>query len=148
MPEPMTFSDAAYKLLKESGEPRHYRWIAEEALRQGLIKSHGKTPESTMYVAIADEIHNEVPGIRPSRFIKTGRGMFGLAEWQAETRPNQSKKSETEQRYFVFIVNDAQGVSQRLPARKIYDQLMKIQAWGIGERTPYRKDLRKGSRRR
>jgi len=144
--EPMIFSDAAYRLLKESGEPRHYRWITEEALRQGLIKSHGKTPESTMYVAIADEIHNEVPGVRPSRFIKTGRGMFGLAEWQAETRLDQPKKSETEQRYFVFIVNDAQGVSQRLSARKIYDQLMQIQVWGIGERTPYRKDLRKGSR--
>ena len=146
MTEPMIFSDAAYKLLKESGEPRHYRWITEEALRQRLIKSHGKTPESTMYVAIADEIHNEIPGVRPSRFVKTGRGMFGLAEWQAETRLNQPKKSEIEQRYFVFIVNDAQGVSQRLSARKIYDQLMKIQAWGIGERTPYRKDLRKGSR--
>jgi len=142
----MIFSDAAYKLLKESGEPRHYRWITEEALRQELIKSHGKTPEGTMYVAIADEIHNEVPGVRPSRFMKTGRGMFGLAEWQAETKPNRPKKSETEERYFVFIVNDAQGVSQRLPARKIYDQLMKTCAWGIGERTPYRKDLRKGSR--
>ena len=142
----MTFGDTAYKLLKESGKPRHYRWITEEALRQGLIKSRGKTPESTMYVTIADEIHNEVPGVKPSRFVKTGRGMFGLAEWQAETERNQPKKPETEQRYFVFIVNDAQGVSQRLPARKIYDQLMKVRAWGIGERTPYRKDLRKGSR--
>ena len=32
MTEPMTFSDAAYKLLKESGEPRHYRWIARRKL--------------------------------------------------------------------------------------------------------------------
>jgi hypothetical protein len=142
----MTFADAAYRLLKESGKPRHYRWITEQAMRKGLIKSRGKTPEGTMYVAITDEIRNEIPGVRPSRFVKTGRGMFGLAEWQSDTEGKAPKKPEAEQRYFVFIVNDAQGVSGRLPARKIYDQLMKIRAWGIGERTPYRKNLRKGSR--
>lgn len=146
MDESMTFANAAYKLLLESGEPRHYRWLAEEAIRRQWIATSGKTPEATMCAVIHTEINNEIPGKRPSRFVKTGRGMFGLAEWQVETKTAPPKKSIAEQLYFVFIVNDAQGTHGRMPAREIYDQLMKLQGWGIGQRTPYRKDLRDGSR--
>ena len=146
MGKSMTFADAAYKLLIESDEPRHYRWIAEEAIRRRWISTSGKTPEATMYAVLHTEIKSEIPGKRPSRFVKTGRGMFGLAEWQVETQSSPSKKSSAEQRYFVFIVNDAQGTHGRMSAREIYDQLMKLQGWGIGQRTPYRKDLRDGSR--
>ena len=142
----MSFADAAFELLKESGKPRHYRWLTEESLKRDLIETSGKTPEATMYTSIFGEIKNAVPGKRPSRFVKTGRGMFGLAEWQVETTDRPAKRVEPGQRYFVFIVNDAQGVHGRMPAREIYEQLMKIGAWGIGERTPYRKELCKGSR--
>ena len=105
----LTFADAAYKLLLESGEPRHYRWLAEEAIRRQWIATSGRTPEATMYAVIHTEINNEIPGKRPSRFVKTGRAMFGLAEWQVEAKTPPSKKSIAEQLYFVFIVNDAQG---------------------------------------
>lgn len=142
----MTFADSAYKLLLESGEPRHYRWIAEEAIRRGWISTSGKTPEATMYAVIHTEIKNEIPSKRPSRFVKAARGMFGLAEWLVETKPAPPKVARAEQRYFVFIVNDAQGVRDRMPARQIYEELMKLAGWGIGERTPGRKDLREGSR--
>ena len=141
MAESMTFADAAYKLLAESGEPRHYRWLAEEAIRREWITTGGKTPEATMYAVIHTEIKNEVPGKQPSRFVKTGRGMFGLAEWQAETGGAPSKTPTAEQRYFVFIVNDALGTEGRMPARQIYDGLMKLAGWGIGQRTPYRLSL-------
>jgi len=142
----MTFADAAYKLLLESGEPRHYRWLAEEAIRRECITTGGKTPEATMYAVIHTEIKNEIPGKRPSRFVKTGRGMFGLAEWGIEPEPGPGKPASVDQRYFIFIVNDAQGVQGRMPARQIHDALMKLAGWGIGQRTPYRKDLRSGSR--
>jgi hypothetical protein len=142
----MSFTDAAYELLKESGEPRHYRWLAEEAIRRGLIVTKGKTPEATMYTSLFTEISNAKPGRKLSRFVKTGRGMFGLAEWQSEREVIAPKKPEVDQLYFVFIVNDAQGVSGKLPACRIYEQLMKIQAWGIGERTPSRKELQEGNR--
>ena len=144
MAESMTFADAAYSLLAESGEPRHYRWLTEEALRRGWISTSGKTPEATMYAVIHTEIKNEIRGKQPSRFVKTGRGMFGLAEWQVETARPAPSEVEADQRYFVFIVNDAQGVQGRMPARLIYDELMKLAGWGIGQRTPYRKDLRSG----
>jgi len=99
-----------------------------------------------MYAVIHTEIKNEIPGKRPSRFVKTGRGMFGLAEWQAEKEATPSKTASAEQRYFVFIVNDAQGSHGRMQARQIYDELMSLTGWGIGQRTPYRKDLCQGSR--
>jgi len=146
MDESMTFADAAYQLLEESSEPRHYRWLTEEARRRGWITTAGRTPEATMYAVLYAEIKNEVPGKTPSRFIRTGRGMFGLAEWQSEQRAEQSRGEATEQRYFVFIVNEGQGVQGKLPARQIYERLMRLGVWGIGERTPYRKELRKGSR--
>jgi len=146
MAKAMTFTDAAYQLLKESREPRHYRWLTEEALKRGFIVTEGKTPPDTMYASIFMEIKNDIPGKQSSRFVKTGRGMFALAEWQAETERTTPKKPEAERRYFVFIVNEGQGVHAKLPARQIYEHLMRLGAWGIGERTPYRKELRKGSR--
>lgn len=146
MAKAMTFTDAAYQLLHESGEPRHYRWLTEEALKRGLIVTEGKTPPDTMYASIFMEIKNDIPGKQSSRFVKTGRGMFGLAEWQAETERTTPRKTEAERRYFVFIVNEGQGVHGKLPAREIYERLMRLGSWGIGERTPYRKELRKGSR--
>jgi len=146
MAKAMTFTDAAYELLKESGEPRHYRWLTEEALRRSWIATTGKTPEATMYAVLYNEIKNEIPGRKPSRFIRTERGMFGLAEWQSEEGAKPSRGEATEQRYFVFIVNKGQGVHGKLPARQIYERLMPLGVWGIGERTPYRKELHKGSR--
>jgi len=146
MDESMTFTDAAYRLLEESGKPRHYRWLTEEALRRGWITPKGKTPEATMYAVLYTEIKNEIPGRKPSRFIRTGRGIFGLAEWQSEQSAEPSRGEATEQRYFVFIVNEGQGVHGKLPAREIYERLMRLEVWGIGERTPYRKELCKGSR--
>lgn len=146
MAEFLTFADAAYKLLIESREARHYRWIAEEAIRRGWIATSGKTPEATMYAVIHTEIKNEIPGKRPSRFVKTGRGMFGLAEWQVERARPVPSEAEADQRYFVFIVNDAQGSHGRMQARQIYDELMKFAGWGIGQHTPSRKELCQGSR--
>lgn len=146
MAESMTFADAAYRLLGESGEPRHYRWLTEEALSRGWIKTSGKTPEATMYAVIHTEIQKAVPGRQLSRFVKTGRGMFGLAEWQAKEELPKPRARDVEKRYFVFVVNDAEGVEGRVSARHVYEELMKIGAWGIGERTPSRKDLVKGSR--
>lgn len=146
MTKSMSFIDAAYQLLKESGEPRHYCWLTEEAIRRGLIATKGKTPEATMYASLFTEISSAKPGKRLSRFVRTGRGMFGLAEWQVEQGAEPFRGEASEQRYFVFIVNASQGVRRKLTARETYERLMKLTAWGIGERTPYRRDLRPGSK--
>ncbi|MGB0094052.1 MAG: winged helix-turn-helix domain-containing protein [Solirubrobacteraceae bacterium] len=54
----MTFLEAAEEVLRSVKRPMSAQEIAEIALRRGLIKSHGKTPEQTMsarlYGASAD----------------------------------------------------------------------------------------------
>jgi len=70
MDESMTFADAAYQLLEESGQPRHYRWLTEEALRRGWITTAGKTPADTMYPVLYTEIKNGIPGKRPTGLSK------------------------------------------------------------------------------
>lgn len=146
MDESMTFADAAYRLLDESSEPRHYRWLTEEALRRGWITTAGKTPEATMYAVLYAEIKNEIPGKRPSRFVKTGRGMFGLAEWEVEKPTPKKATVSTDVGYFVFVVNTSEGVKGELTARQIYSRLMKLKTWGIGKSTAYRRDITEGIR--
>lgn len=146
MPKQMTFLDAAYQLLKESGEPRHYRWLTEEALKRGLVKTKGKTPADTMHASLSTEIRQGFEGKKSSRFVKTGRGMFGLAEWQEPRKGTDVTKLAEEQRYFIFIAGDQMGIGSKLSGEQIYRRLMRINAWGIGERTPSRRDLRKGSK--
>jgi HB1, ASXL, restriction endonuclease HTH domain len=54
----MTYLEAAEKVLRAAKRPLSAREITEIALREGLITSHGKTPEATMsarlYVASAE----------------------------------------------------------------------------------------------
>lgn len=146
MPEQMTFLDAVYQLLKESGEPRHYRWLTEEAMKRGLIETKGKTPADTMHASLGAEIRRGSEGMKPSRFVKTGRGMFGLAEWEQAQMGAEAAKPAKEQRYFIFIAGDQMGIGNKLSGEQIYQRLMKLKAWGIGERTPSRRDLQRGSK--
>jgi hypothetical protein len=39
----MQFKDAAYEILKSSGEPLHYSEITERALVKGLLTTSGMT---------------------------------------------------------------------------------------------------------
>ncbi len=73
----MTYLDAANKILKQAGEPLHYRQITERALTQGLIQPSGLTPDATMASRLYTDSKQE-----DSLFVRAGRGMFGLARWQ------------------------------------------------------------------
>ncbi|TLF47110.1 winged helix-turn-helix domain-containing protein [Maribacter aurantiacus] len=42
------FKSSAIKILKDSGEPLHYKEITRLALEAGLLDTNGKTPESSM----------------------------------------------------------------------------------------------------
>lgn len=44
----MTYLDAAHEILKQAGQPLHYREITERALAQDLIQPTGLTPDATM----------------------------------------------------------------------------------------------------
>ena len=82
----LTFTDAAERVLKESGnqEMLHYNVITKLALERGLIRTEGRTPAATMYSAVLTEIRrHETRGETP-RFVQHGRGMVGLSAWLPE----------------------------------------------------------------
>jgi hypothetical protein len=76
----MSGLDAAALVLKEKGEPMTCGAMIETMLAKGLWSTNGKTPASTLYSAILREIDTK-PGA--SRFVKTGRGTFGLTGTKA-----------------------------------------------------------------
>jgi len=76
----MGFLDAAEEVLKQAGEPLHYREITEHAIAQGLIETRGQTPTRTMNAQLSTSI-----GSGESPFVRVGRGVYGLAEWEQET---------------------------------------------------------------
>lgn len=48
----MTFLEAAQEVLQRSRKPLTAREITDIALRQGLLHTHGKTPDATMSAAL------------------------------------------------------------------------------------------------
>jgi len=92
----MTFLDAAHEILKLAGQPLHYREIARQALERGLIESRGKTPEATMNAQLATNVKRAAESGSPSRFVRVGRGVFGLREW-GETVPTTPTTDEQRQ---------------------------------------------------
>jgi restriction system protein len=77
----MTFADAAYTILKEAGEPLHYREITERALERQLVETEGKTPAATLNAIITLEIKRAQKGGSLARFVRVGRGIVALSEW-------------------------------------------------------------------
>lgn len=71
----MNFLDAAYKILKDVGQPLHYTDIAQRALSQKLIAPKGQTPGATMGSRLYVDTKKE-----NTRFKRATKGYFGLAE--------------------------------------------------------------------
>jgi len=85
-PEPkssLSFTDAAERVLEaqKDAKPLHYREITKRALAQGLITTEGQTPEATMYSQIITETKRRTKRGELPRFVKQGRGIFGLTRW-------------------------------------------------------------------
>ncbi|MCX7706740.1 MAG: restriction endonuclease [Anaerolineae bacterium] len=73
----MTYLDAAYTILKTAGQPLRYEEITQRALARGLISPQGLTPAATMASRLYTDTLQE-----GSRFVRAGKGTFGLAEWR------------------------------------------------------------------
>ncbi|MDD9885719.1 MAG: group I intron-associated PD-(D/E)XK endonuclease [Gammaproteobacteria bacterium] len=70
-----TFKDIAYKILKEAGEPLHYKEITKRALADGSLKTGGKTPEFTMHASLSADINCQK---EKSRFKRKDRATFSI----------------------------------------------------------------------
>lgn len=68
--KPKTVNDKIYLILKHQGEPMHFTDIAKKINEVGFDKKN----------ANAATVHNEL--ILDDRYMLTGRGTYGLKEWQ------------------------------------------------------------------
>lgn len=83
----MTYLDAAHEILKQAGQPLHYQEITQQVLAQQLISPQGLTPEATMGSRLYTDTLQE-----GSRFVRAGKGAFGLVQWQPEGIEAQVEK--------------------------------------------------------
>jgi len=75
-------TEAAYKILKEAKKPLHVAEIVKIAIAKKMIKTKGKTPESTLAVDLLLENRRRTKQGAKLRFVKVGSGTWGLTEWK------------------------------------------------------------------
>ena len=75
-------TEAAYKILKEAKRPLHVAEIVKIAIAKKMIKTKGKTPESTLAVDLLLENRRKTEQGIKLRFVKVGSGTWGLTEWK------------------------------------------------------------------
>jgi hypothetical protein len=68
---------AAFMVLADAGQPLDCQEIVKRMIDQGMWKTGGKTPASTIYSAITREIKEKGT---ESRFVKTERGKFSAVK--------------------------------------------------------------------
>ena len=96
----MTFLDAAWQVLRQVGEPLHYRDITERALGQGLVDTEGQTPARTMNAQLSTDIRSG-----DSQFVRVARGVYGLAQWEREMDeelPTSSSSVDRDREYLTY----------------------------------------------
>lgn len=77
----LSFSDAAYEILKQTNEALSSVELVDIALSKGLIETKGKTPEATMWSALY--LERQRKGDK-SRFVLIGKDKWALSEWGKE----------------------------------------------------------------
>jgi restriction system protein len=133
----LSFTDAAEEVLKRfsGNKPMHYRDITQKAMALGLIKTSGLTPEATLSSQILTEIERQTKRGDTPRFIKHGKGFFGLTKWmpielisrlasQIEQQNNSARK-KLHERLFTMSPKDFEVlVGQLLGALGFVDILV------------------------
>ena len=72
-----TFKGVAYEILKEAGKPLHSDEITKIALKNGWLKTAGKTPEATMNAQLVVDTNKNG---EKSLFKKTAPSTFAINE--------------------------------------------------------------------
>jgi DNA-directed RNA polymerase delta subunit len=90
---PLSFKDAAYKVLKVENRPLPTEDITNIALKKGLLKTTGKTPGATM----GAQLYTDIKTLQNrSAFVQLGKNRFGLREWGLEVIKDEIEKAEGE----------------------------------------------------
>ena len=90
--ETLTFTEAALAVLKDAGEPLHYRKITELAIRRQLLSHVGKNPEVTMSSRLATLVRKDRG---QALIVKVKPGVFALREFAGDVDPEiESSESD------------------------------------------------------
>ncbi|AHY46507.1 Hypothetical Protein RradSPS_1224 [Rubrobacter radiotolerans] len=81
----MDFKAAARRILKETGSPLHYTDITEIALKDGYLRSSGKTPQNTMRARLSVDVRDNPK----TPFFQSAPGVYGLREWEGRAKRPQ-----------------------------------------------------------
>ena len=90
---PFTFKDAAYKVLLTEKHPLRLEEITNIALKRGLLRTAGKTPNATMGAQLYTDIKTNK---EKSVFVQLAKNRFGLREWGLEVIEEEIIKVERE----------------------------------------------------
>jgi len=78
----MNYREAAIQVLKDEKKALHYEEITKIAIERNYITPKGKTPHDTISTEISRDIRkNETDSV----FLKYGKGVYGLREFEANT---------------------------------------------------------------
>lgn len=129
----MQFKDAAYEILKEAGQPLHYKEIATRAMEARLLETLGRTPEATMGSLLYTDTINP-----DSRFRRGNeRGTFALKLIASSTIQQQIENIQGQ------IQKDLRKQLLNLPPQK-FEELIRLLLEQMGfeetETTPYSND--------
>ncbi len=75
----MSLLDEIEGVLLEADRPLHYRELTECILQRGRWATQGLTPDATVNARLSVDIKKHGSS---SRFLRTGKGMFGLRLWE------------------------------------------------------------------
>jgi len=95
-PHPLSFTDAAERLLREAGKPLTHKQLAQKALAEKLVQSESETPEISMHVSIRSEMKRRETRGEPQRFVFLGNGVFSLVDLVAGT-PTEKTRTALDQ---------------------------------------------------
>jgi hypothetical protein len=81
----MSYFDAAIKVLEQASTPLTTREVADAAIKNGLVKPQGNTPQATMSAALYTRLRTD------SRLVKlekpgTKRAVRGTVRWTVRRR--------------------------------------------------------------
>lgn len=76
---PMSFLDAAERVLREAGGPLHYKEITKRALAEGLLRTGSKTPAATLTASVSMDIRRRNERGERQRFSRPSLGKIELA---------------------------------------------------------------------
>lgn len=80
----LSFTDAAESVLTKQANKKamHYKELTNRAIKAGMIKTAGQTPESTMYAQILQERQRREKRGERQRFAQIEKGMVSLTAWR------------------------------------------------------------------